>query len=176
MILMELLTPKSKEMKKQYNIYIKKLTTQELGYRKGRLMTGGYFYISKSAIGSFFKELDKYILNDFLKLEFNDPLAPGNTIQASYVYHNDKYAIKNGTRNEYRIYHNRDIATNNLHFQPHEIVVFFKENKDKYRLEHYTRNNELYKLLSEIIEKGNLRGNHALLTTKEYHDYLNNDK
>ena len=47
------------------DVYIKKLTTQELGYRKGRLMTGGYFYISKSAGGTFFKELDKYVLNDF---------------------------------------------------------------------------------------------------------------
>ena len=92
------------------DVYLKKLTTQELGYRKGRLMTGGYFYISKSAVGTFFKVLDKYVLNDFLRLDFNDPLEPGNTIQASYVYHNDKYSKENGTRNEYRIYHNRDIA------------------------------------------------------------------
>ena len=116
-------------MRTQFNVYIKKLTTQELGYRKGRLMTGGYFYISKSAIGTFFKELDKYILNDYLRLDFNDPLEPENTIQASFVYHNDKYAIENGTRNEYRIYHNRDIATHELHFQPFEIVVFFKESE-----------------------------------------------
>ena len=70
-------------MKKLYDVYLKKLTTQELGYRKGRLMTGGYFYISKYAIGTFFKELDKYTLNDFLRLDFNDPLEPGNIIQAS---------------------------------------------------------------------------------------------
>ena len=70
-------------MKKQYDVYIKKLTTQELGYRKGRLMTGGYFYISKSAIGTFFSELNKFRLNDFMRLEFNDPLELGNVIQAS---------------------------------------------------------------------------------------------
>lgn len=159
-------------MRKQFNVYIKKLTTQELGYRKGRLMTGGYFYISKSAIGTFFKELDKYILNDYLRLDFNDPLEPENTIQASFVYHNDKYAIENGTRNEYRIYHNRDIATHELHFQPFEIVVFFKESEDKYRIEHFTRNNKEYKTLNEIIEDSNIKGYHALLSLEEYNQYF----
>jgi hypothetical protein len=79
-------------MKQQFEVYIKKLTPQELGYRKGRLMTGGYFYISKSAVGNFFKELDKYVLNDDLRLDFNDPLEPDGIIQATYVYHNDKFA------------------------------------------------------------------------------------
>lgn len=151
-----------------YDVYVKKLTTQELGYRKGRLMTGGYFYISKSAIGTFFKELDKYILNDFLKLDFNDPLEPCNIIQATYVYHNDKYARENGTRNEYRIYHNRDIAKHELHFQPFEIVVFIKESDDNIRIEHFTPRDKKYKILIKTIEKSNLRGNHALLTKNEY--------
>lgn len=159
-------------MKKQFDIYIKKLTTQELGYRRGRLKTGGYFYISKSAVGTFFKELDKYILNDCLRLDFNDPLELGNTIKASYVYHNDKFAIENGTRNEYRIYHNRDIATHELHFQPFEIVVFFKESEDKYRIEHFTKNNKEFNILDEIIKHSNIKGNHALLDQKEYFEYF----
>ena len=154
------------------DVYIKKLTTQELGYRKGRLMTGGYFYISKSAVGSFFRELDKNILNDFLRLDFNDPLEPGNIIQATYVYHNDKYVKENGTRNEYRIYHNRDIAKHELHFQPFEIVVFIKENEDNYRIEHFNPRNSEYKILLEVIQKSKIRGNHALLSKKEYNQLL----
>lgn len=156
----------------QYDVYIKKLTTQELGYRKGRLMTGGYFYISKSAIGTFFKELDKYVLNDFLRLDFNDPLEPGNIIQASYVYHNDKFAAENGTRNEYRIYHNRGIATHNLHFQPFDIIAFHKIDENQYRLEHFTRIDKEYTSLDNIILDSKIRGNHALLTKKEYLEFL----
>lgn len=159
-------------MKEQYDVYLKKLTTQELGYRKGRLMTGGYFYISKSAVGTFFKELDKYTLNDYLRLDFNDPLESGNIIQASYVYHNDKYAKENGTRNEYRIYHNRDIATHSLHFQPFEIVAFIREGNDNYRIEHFTPNNEKYKLLENLIKNSKIRGDHALLYNFEYNEVL----
>ncbi|RMA66384.1 DNA binding protein [Ulvibacter antarcticus] len=154
------------------DVYIKRLTTQELGYRRGRLMTGGYFYISKSAVGTFFKELDKYVLNDFLKLDFNDPLEPNNIIQASYVYHNDKYARENGTRNEYRIYHNRDIAKHELHFQPFEIVVFIKENDDNYKIEHFTPRNKEYQILQKAIEESKIRGNHALLTKRKYYDLI----
>jgi hypothetical protein len=161
-------------MENQYDVYIKKLTTQELGYRKGRLMTGGYFYISKSAIGTFFKELDKYVLNDFLRLDFNDPLEDGNIMQASYVYHNDKFAVENGTRNEYRIYHNRGIATHNLHFQPFDIIVFHKIDESQYRLEHFTRNNEEYLILDKIILESKIRGNHSLLTKEEYYEFLKN--
>ncbi|MEI6310971.1 MAG: hypothetical protein WCP57_01805 [Bacteroidota bacterium] len=159
-------------MKEQFDIYIKKLTTQELGYRKGRLMTGGYFYISKSAIGSFFKELDKYKLNDFLRLEFNDPLEQGNIIQASFVYHNDKYSRSNGTRNEYRIYHNRDVATHSLHFQPFEIVIFIKEAENTFRIEHYTPLHKNYKILEEIIKDSKIKGDHALLTKVKYNEYF----
>jgi hypothetical protein len=159
-------------MENQYDVYIKKLTTQELGYRKGRLMTGGYFYISKSAVGSFFKELSKYVLNDFLRLDFNDPLEPGNIIQASYVYHNDQFAVENGTRNEYRIYHNRAIATHNLHFQPFEIIVFHKIDENQYRLEHFTRIDKEYTNLENIILESKIRGNHALLTENQYSEIL----
>ncbi|WP_339844746.1 hypothetical protein [uncultured Dokdonia sp.] len=156
-----------------HDVYIKKLTTQELGYRRGRLMTGGYFYISKSAVGTFFKELDKFVLNDFLKLDFNDPLEPDNIMQASYVFHNDKYARENGTRNEYRIYHNRDIAKHELHFQPFEIVVFIKESVDNFRIEHFTPKDKKYKILLKTIEMSNIRGNHALLSKQDYYKLLN---
>lgn len=148
-----------------YTKYLKKLTPQELGYRHGRLTTGQYFYISKSAIGTFFSELDKTVLNDFLSLEFNDPLEDNKIIQASFVFHNDKYARKNGTRNEYRIYLNRDIAKHDLHFEPNDIIVFKLLSKDKYQLEHYKPASEGYKQLEELISENKVcRGQHALLS------------
>jgi hypothetical protein len=76
-------------MKQQFEVYIKKLTPQELGYRKGRLMTGGYFYISKSAVGNFFKELDKYVLNDYLYL---------------FKLYRNTVRLKNVTMNKYNNY------------------------------------------------------------------------
>ena len=46
-----------------YRFYLKKLTTNELGYRKGKLVTGQMFFISKYAAG-FFPPLSKEINNE----------------------------------------------------------------------------------------------------------------
>jgi hypothetical protein len=146
------------------NVYLKKLTPQELGYRKGRLMTGQYFYISKSAIGPFFHDLSKEIVNDFLTLNFDDPLENGSTINASFVYHNDKFSRENGTRDEYRIYLNREIAKHDLHFQPNDIIALVKLGDDKLELQHFGKRNEVYKKLLKLIEKSKIRGNHALIS------------
>lgn len=161
-------------MNLKIDVYLKKLTTQELGYRKGRLMTGGYFYISKSAIGVIFKQLSKNKLNDFLKLEFNDPLEPGNIIHASFVYHNDKFCKANGTRDEYRIYHNREIAKHELHFQPFEIVAFTKLEDNNYKLDHFRPTDDEYKILDNTIINSKVKGNHALLNKSDYNDLLLN--
>jgi hypothetical protein len=147
----------------KYTKYIKKLTPQELGYRKGRLTTGGYFYVSKSAVGSFFETLDKKLHNDSRNLIFNDPLKKNHTIEASYVYHNDLFALDNGTRNEYRIYLNRDLAKHELHFQPDDIVVFERKESDRLTLSHYRPGSEKYEELLNIINTNFVRGNHALL-------------
>lgn len=147
----------------KYKKYIKKLTPQELGYRKGRLKTGGYFYVSKTAVGSFFEKLDKNTHNDSRNLTFNDPFKEGHTIKASYVYHNDLYALDNGTRNEYRIYLNRDLAKHELHFQPDDIIVFEWEDDGILTLSHYRVNDENYEELLHAIKINHARGNHALL-------------
>lgn len=145
----------------KYKKYVKKLTPQELGYRNGRLRNGQYFYISKSAVGSFFERLDKYILNDKRSLTFNDPLEQGKKIKATYVYHNDKYA-DNGTRDEYRIYLNRNLAKHELHFQPNDIVVFEMLNDSSINLQHYSESSDGYKDLLKEIENSKIRGNHSL--------------
>jgi len=152
----------------KHDVYLKRLTPQELGYRRKRLMTGQYFYISKTAIGSFFEELSRDVINDFLSLEFNDPLEEGNIITASYVYHNDKFSRPNGTRNEYRIYLNRDIAKHDLHFQPNDIVAFIKTGDNNYYLDHHRIRNDKYRELSEIIDNSKVRGAHALIDLETY--------
>lgn len=150
-----------------FDVYMKKLTPQELGYRRGRLMTGQYFYISKSSIGTFFNQLSKVVINDSLSLNFDDPLEKGNTINASFVYHNDKFSRENGTRNEYRIYLNRDIAKHDLHFQPSDIVALIRV-EDRFELKHFGIRNDVYRNLEKYIAQSKLKGNHALLKLNEY--------
>ena len=151
-----------------FKVYLKKLTTQELGYRKGRLMTGQYFYISKAVIGPFFKELDKYKLNDHLSLIFNDPFEAGKKIHATFVYHNDKFALCNGTRNEYRIYLNREIAKHDLHFQPSDIVAIIKTHDNSLDIRLFRKKDGKYLRLSYFINRSNIRGNHALIEQQEF--------
>ncbi len=146
----------------KYKRYVKKLTPQELGYRNGRLRTGQYFYISKFAVGTFFERLDKYILNDKRLLTFNDLLRDGEVIKATYVFHNDKYALENGTRDEYRIYLNRNLAKHELHFQPNDIIVFEMLDDSSINLLHYNESSKNYTDLLKEIENSKTRGNHAL--------------
>ena len=150
-----------------FDVYIKKLTPQELGYRKGQLTTGGYFYISKAAVGAFFEKLSDTIHNDSLQLDFNDPFNEGEIINASYIFHNDLYALENGTRNEYRIYLNREISKHELHFRPDDIIVFLKD-ENTFSIKHYKKSNKIYETLDEIINGSKTRGNHAVLKFIEY--------
>jgi hypothetical protein len=156
-----------------YDVYLKRLTPQELGYRRKRLMTGQYFYISKSAVGNFFKELSRVVINDSLTLEFNDPLEEANIIEATYVYHNDKFSRPDGTRNEYRIYLNRDIAKHDLHFQPNDIIAFIKKGDNNFHIDHYRVRNSNYNTLSSFIDSSEIRGAHALLDLLSYKNILN---
>ena len=83
-----------------------------------------------------------------------------------------KYSKENGTRNEYRIYHNRDIAKHELHFQPFEIVTFIIGGDNNFRIEHFTPRDNNYHILLETIGKSKIRGNHALLNIDEYNNLL----
>ena len=95
-----------------YKYYLKKLTSNELGYRKGKLTTGQMFYISKQA-AVFFPPLSSEINNDTVDIVFKVDYKQ-EPIFLSLVYHNDKYNRVDGTRDEYRIYLNRDIAPNDV--------------------------------------------------------------
>jgi hypothetical protein len=144
-----------------YKIYLKKLGAQELGYRNGKQSTGGYFYISKNAI-SFFPGLSKKKLNDTVVLEFKVDYRKA-PIFINLVYHNDKFCKSSGTRDEYRMYLNRDIAPDDFFFMPNDIIVLHRLQENKYTLEKIREGNDNYNRLIKIILESQLQGNHALV-------------
>ncbi|MEY2738511.1 MAG: hypothetical protein RL259_420 [Bacteroidota bacterium] len=142
--------------------YLKILTSNELGYRKGILKTGQHFYISKEA-KHFFPSLSSSIPNDYklipIKVEYSTHI-----IEVKYVYHNDKYSRKKGTRDEYRIYVNREISPDDYYFRPNDILIIEKkENDNVYYLSSLRSNSSLYSKIFELIKNNSLRGNHAMV-------------
>ncbi len=146
-----------------FRYYLKKLTTNELGYRNGKLSTGQMFYISKQAT-CFFPPLSKTINNDFVILEFRVGYNE-YPVFARLVYHNDKYNREEGTRDEYRIYLNRDLAPDDFWFRPDDIIVFDRIGEQTYILNRYRSTDSEYFRLHKIIEASNMRGLHALSDT-----------
>ena len=143
-----------------YKYYIKKLTSNELGYRKGKLSTGQMFYISKQA-ADFFPPLSKLINNDSTDLVFEVDYRK-DPIFLSLVYHNDKHNRVDGTRDEYRIYLNRDIAPDDFFFRPDDIIVMQRIAENRYKISRYRKENKGYENLNEIMENSKMRGKHAL--------------
>ena len=143
-----------------YKYYLKKLTSNELGYRKGKLTNGQMFYVSKQAV-DFFPPLNKEINNDSAMLEFNVEYKE-DPIYLNLVYHNDKYNREDGTRDEYRIYLNREIAPDDFFFRPGDIIVIERKDEHKYILEKFREGHEKYVNLDDIITESRMRGQHAL--------------
>jgi hypothetical protein len=143
-----------------YKYYLKKLTSNELGYRKGKLSNGQMFYISKEA-AVFFPALSTEINNDTAVLEFNVEYKE-HPVYLNLVYHNDKFNREDGTRDEYRIYLNREIAPDDFFFRPSDIIVIERKDEYKYTLEKFREGNIKYNKLDSIITESKIRGQHAL--------------
>jgi len=120
-----------------YKYYLKKLTSNELGYRNGKLSNGQMFYISKQAT------------------QFFPPL--------SSEINNDKFNREGGTRDEYRIYLNREIAPDDFFYKPDDIIVMERKDENKYVLEKFRPSNKEYDKLDAIISESKMRGKHALI-------------
>ena len=144
-----------------HKYYLKKLTANELGYRNDELKTGQIFYISKQA-DNFFPILRKEINNDNIMLQISVEYRD-NPVYVNLVYHNDKFSRENGTRDEYRIYLNRDIAPNDYFFRPGDIIVFCRVSELNYTLKKYREGDFEYDSFYDKIKKNKLRGFHALL-------------
>ena len=145
----------------EFKFYIKKLTSNELGYRNNRLVTGQIFYISKQAV-SFFPSLNPNIHNDSINIQVKVEYH-SSPIQVNLVFHNDKYSRSEGTRNEYRIYLNRDIAPDDFFFRPNDIIIFEREATDKYVLSIIKPSDTKYVYFENLIKENFVRGSHALV-------------
>jgi hypothetical protein len=141
--------------------YLKKLTENELGYRNGKLSNGQMFYISKQA-ADFFPPLSTEINNDSVVLEVNVEYR-SEPVYLNLVYHNDKFNREDGTRDEYRIYLNREIAPDDYFFRPDDIVVFERLDEHKYYLKYFREGNAEYNKMNDLIKNSSTRGQHALV-------------
>ncbi len=155
--------------------YMKKLGHQELGSVgiNGIPKRGRYIYISKDEqVLSFFPPLSNAVLNDSALL----PIIPlyqkdGNKVYSNYIYHNDKYCIEKGTRDEFRIYCNKALESNRYLFKENDIIVFKRtkinldgEEQLVYFLELVSDSqSELYKRCNDWIKGSTLRGAHAVV-------------
>ena len=118
------------------------------------------FYISKQA-SDFFPPLSTEINNDTAVLEFNVEYKEV-PVYLNLVYHNDKFNREDGTRDEYRIYLNREIAPDDFFFRPGDIIVLERKDEYKYVLEKLRKGNVNYDKLDSIITESRIRGQHAL--------------
>jgi hypothetical protein len=143
-----------------YKYYLKKLTSNELGYRKGKLTNGQMFYISKQA-AEFFPPLSTDINNDSVVIELNVEYR-SEPVYLNLVYHNDKFNREDGTRDEYRIYLNRDIAPDDFFFRPGDIILFERKDEHKYALARFREGNNKYDKLNKLITESKMRGQHLL--------------
>lgn len=167
--------------------YIKCLGHQEMGsIKNGKAQRGRYIYISKDEnVLDMFPPLSKTVKNDssvipIIPLYQNKP----QKIYCNFIYHNDKYNVEGGSRNEYRIYSNSALEDNQLLFQEKDILIFRAEKASNmhniitldglpefatvdsnifflYRC--CNKNSELYKMCQNIISESNIRGSgHAI--------------
>ena len=170
-------------MKIEFNpdIYIHRLNSQELGYRKGIPgKAGRYFYISKKYV-IFFPVLSEIIVNDHLFLDIVPPNSEDRVL-TNYIYHNDKIAAK-GTRDEYRLYLNSKNDPGRDFFKPDDIILIVKlyvfdddtddDYEDKngatftYKILHYPKSHRAYQKLSSLLEKSDpVNKSHAVIGVK----------
>lgn len=167
--------------------YLKRLGHQELGSVKdGKAHRGRYIYISKdSRVLDIFPPLSTTVTNDSSVIPII-PLyeKPARKVYCNFIYHNDKFNVVGGSRNEYRIYSNNALEDGTLLFQADDILIFrpekasilqkdlitegspedaVEDSKVYYLYRCYDKYSPLYKQCSSLIEFSGIRGNgHAV--------------
>ena len=168
--------------------YIKKLGSQELGsVRNGKAQRGRYVYVSKDeAVLDFFPQLSTTVTNDS-SLVAIVPLYQDSPkkIYCNFIYHNDKFTLQDGTRNEYRLYSNKALEENKLLFEAGDILIFRNEVSSRVNNSFAfsdsvneidsingnvtflylcaDRNTELYQKCDALVQTSNIRGKgHAI--------------
>ncbi|WP_428657699.1 HNH endonuclease [Runella sp.] len=150
------------------SFYIKKLGSQELGSPKadGSVSRGRYLYITK-AYHDFFPFLSKTVTNDNVLIPIIPPFS-NTKIYSTFVYHNDKYNVYGGTRDEFRLYLNKNLDPGRSYFHVNDILVFEKIETETpipvYILYRFNSTEAFYNDLSAIIASSSIKGEHALFT------------
>lgn len=149
------------------NFYLKKLGSNELGSPKsdGTVSRGRFIYITKS-YEDFFPYLSKIVTNDNVLVPIIPPFSDSK-VYSTLVYHNDKFNIPDGTRDEYRLYLNKDLDPDRNYFKVDDIIVFEKIETETpipiYILYRFNTYDECYNQLLEIIQSSSIKGGHALI-------------
>ena len=141
------------------SFYVKKLYSNELGWRSGKPNKAGKFLLISK----------KENIVDFFPPHKSDEVDPSMSlgiivhdkkrlINAEYTFHNDKKSRHQGK--DRRIYLNEEIDQNGTYFQPGYYVVFFKyfDDKDqeiKYILYRYTHEDKEYQKLEQLANEKN---------------------
>lgn len=148
------------------SFYIKKLGSQELGSPKadGSVSRGRYIYVTK-AYENFFPHLSTTVTNDNVLVPVIPPFSD-EKVYTTFVYHNDKFNVEGGTRDEFRLYLNRSLDPERRYFQVDDIIVFERIETGTpvplYFLYRYNSTNDEYTDLSARIEASPIKGGHAL--------------
>ena len=132
--------------------YVRKLGTNELGYRNGKQKVGQFFFISKQCNGTFFPKLRQKINNDHVEIKILDIYR--NVISnLNLHYHNDKHNTISGSRDEFRLYLNRNFAPNNFWYKPNDILIFEKKLDSEYTMYHIKISSLKHEDLNKKIKK-----------------------
>lgn len=141
------------------SFYVKKLYSNELGWRSGKPNKAGKFLLvsKKEEIVDFFPnhktdEIDPsmslgIIVHDMKRL-----------VNAEYIFHNNKKTAHRGK--DRRIYLNEEIDPDGLYFQPGHYIVFFKyldeiDKEIKFILYRFTPEHKEYEKLEKITQQRN---------------------
>jgi hypothetical protein len=148
------------------SFYIKKLGSQELGSPKadGSVSRGRYIYVTK-AYENFFPHLSTTVTNDNVLVPVIPPFSE-EKIYTTLVYHNDKFNVEGGTRDEFRLYLNRNLDPDRGYFRVDDIVVFERIDTGTpvplYFLYRFDTTDTFYNDLAARIEASPIKGGHAL--------------
>lgn len=148
------------------SFYIKKLGSQELGSPKadGSVSRGRYIYVTK-AYENFFPHLSTTVTNDNVLVPVIPPFSE-EKIYTTLVYHNDKFNVEGGTRDEFRLYLNRNLDPDRGYFRVDDIVVFERIETGTpvplYFLYRFNAADPFYNDLAARIEASPIKGGHAL--------------
>ena len=162
-----------------YDIFIKKLESNESGYSGNKPDQRGKFILISKEFYDFFPYLSKLTLNDQAVMRCK--ISGNHDIAVNIVYHNAKYFPQTHERahNEVRLYRNSKLDEV-LNLDRGVIVVATKFDNGSYGFTSIQKNNSNYEVWKEIAK--NTKNNSAiydsikkLSETKQLIDLDNND-